>query len=152
MEGGSQAQDHIKSDKVKCLKYFCNWLKLKPFAIFFNTASLEQTTVDVDRVTNNKEFSNVQHVTAQLRGSQHKRDALSAFLHLPEVDVSFSLMYVCTTSCKKNKSPTSTVTQSPSSKVEFRLVSTTCGLAGVTGSSVMEDALVTKNNMKSITT
>ena len=119
---------------------------------FFYSPSLKQTTVDVDTVTNNKEFGNVQYVTAELRGSQHKRDALSTFLHLPEGDVSFSLMYVCTTSCKKNKSPTSTVTQSPSSKVEFRLVSTTCGLAGVIGSNVTEGALITQNNVQSITT
>ena len=64
--------------------------------------------------------------------------------HAPEEVVSFSFMYVCTTSCKKNKRPTSTVTQSPSSKVEVRLVSTTCGLAGVTGSGVTDGALVTQ--------
>ena len=36
------------------------------------------------------------------------------------------------------------MTQSPSSKVEVRLVSTTCGLAGVTGSCVTDVELVTQ--------
>ena len=39
--------------------------------------SLKQTTVDVDTVTNKKEFGNVQYVTAE--GSQYKRDELSTF-------------------------------------------------------------------------
>ena len=65
--------------------------------------------------------------------------------YAPEVVVSFSLIYVCTTSCKKNKRPTSIVTQSPSSKVDVRLVSTTCGLAGVTAMGMTTGALVTQH-------
>lgn len=42
------------------------------------------------------------------------------------------------------------MTQSPSSKVEVRLVSTTCGLAGVTGSGVTDGALVTEGTHLSV--
>ena len=118
----------------------------------FYSPSLKQTTVDVDTVPTAKNSAKYNMLRLNCGGRNIKGTPLSTFLHLPEGDVSFSLMYVCTTSCKKNKSPTSTVTQSPSSKVEFRLVSTTCGLAGVIGSNVTEGALITQNNVQSITT